>query len=150
MTTPNDLKTYFAQKAAALGLSFVYGASERILNRQSSDLTYPVLWLEVPDISVFRDGGLKKRFRAAFIILENREADDYDGQDNTLDALWLKTETLLSTIQADSEAGVVDFDFDMTRCESQHKPKFSADDDWGWRTELTIVGGACEMPNCCD
>lgn len=150
MTSLTDLKDYFAFKADDLGLSFAFGASERILNRQSGQLEYPVLWLEVPDISVFRDGGLKKRFRGAFVILDCRAADDYDGQDASLDAMWAKTEALLASIQQDSEDGAVEFDFDMSRCESQHKPKFSADDDWGWRTEFSIVGAACESPDCCD
>lgn len=150
MTTPNHLKSYFAQKASALGVDFVYGGSERILDRQSSDLKYPCLWLEVPDIQVFRDGGLKKRFRTAFLFLENREADNYEGQDGSLDAMWVLTETLLRTIQQDAENGPLDADFDMARTESQHKPKFSADDDWGWRTEITLTVGGCELPECCD
>lgn len=150
--TPADLKAYFADAAADLGCSFEYGNSERILNRQLSQLVYPLLWLEVPDIRMIREGGLKRRFSTAFSFLSNADVDDYTGQDAALDACFALTEQLLQRMQADSEISdpEVSFEFDMENALSEYKQKWSADDDWGWRTEFTLTGAACESEDCCD
>jgi len=149
--TAADLRDYFQALATALSCSFVYGNSERILNRQHSQLTYPVLWLEVPDIQMIRDGGLKRRFFAAFTFLSNADWDDEAGQNARLDEMYLLTEQALQTLQASATDNYPPgFDFDMEMSRSEYKPKWSADDDWGWRTEIELLGAACETPDCCD
>jgi len=149
--TASDLRDYFQALATALGCSFVYGASDRILNRQNSQLVYPVLWLEVPEIQMIRSGGLKRRFSSAFIFLSNADWDDEAGQNARLDEMYLLTEQALQTLQASATDNFPpQFDFDMESASSQHKPKWSADDDWGWRTEFELIGAACESPDCCD
>lgn len=150
VTTPGELKAYFADIAADLGCSFVYGNSERILNRQSSDLVYPVLWLEIPEISLRRSGTLHREFQSAFLCLTDRAADDFEGQDTALDEMHTLTEQVLQRMQADSEATPVPFLFDMAGARSEYKGKWSADDDWGWRTEFELTGAACESEDCCD
>lgn len=148
--TPADLKAYFAAVAADLGASFEYGNSERILNRQQGDLVYPLIWLEVPEVSLRREGTLFRRFEAAFVCLENKEPDDYAGQDDALDAMHTLAEKVLQRLLADSEALPVPFIFDMAGARSEYKGKWSADDDWGWRTEFMLDGAACENEDCCD
>lgn len=150
ITTPAELKTYFAGLATALGCSFEYGNSERILNRQNSQLIYPVLWLEVPDIQTLRDGGLKLKFSTAITFLTNADADDYSGQDGALDAMFALTMQALRQIMADSDTYPTPFEFDMAEAISEYKQKWSADDDWGWRTEFTLTGAACEYAGCCE
>jgi hypothetical protein len=148
--TPADLKTYFATLAATVGCSFVYGNSERILNRQLSNLVYPVLWLETPEVTRSRNGVLSRQFSAAFLCLSDKPVDDYTGQDAAMDAMFEKTELILQTMQADSEAHPSPFVFDMANARSEEKLKWSADDDWGWRTEFELIGAACETADCCE
>lgn len=149
--TPQELKTYFQALATELGCSFEYGNSERILNRQKDQLIYPLIWLEVPAVRRDRStGGLTLEMEAAFICLDNREPDDYAGQDAALDAMLTLTEQILQRLQTDSEAQPSPFLFDMAGAVSEHKFKWSADDDWGWRTEFEITGAACESADCCD
>lgn len=148
--TPAELKAYFAALATEFGCSFEYGNSERILNRQSSQLTYPLIWLEIPDVLLQRDGVLTRRMQSAFLCLSNAPADDYAGQDTALDEMHALTEQILQRMQADSEAQPTPFLFDMAGARSEYKGKWSADDDWGWRTEFDLVGGACEAEDCCD
>lgn len=149
--TPADLKDYFAALATALNCSFEYGNSERILNRQLSNLTYPLLWLEVPDVRLIRDGGLKREFLCAFLFLSDAAVDDFAGQHTRLDEMFLLTEQALQTLQASStDEFPAPFDFDMEQAHSQYKAKWSADDDWGWRTEFRLIGAACETADCCD
>lgn len=150
ITTPAELKAYFAALATDLGCSFEYGNSERILNRQLSQMQYPLLWLEVPEIRLIREGGLKRRFTTAFLFLSNADIDDYAGQDTALDDMYALTEQALQRLQADSDAHPTPFEFDMENAASEYKGKWSADDDWGWRTEFVLVGAACETEDCCD
>lgn len=150
VTTPAELKAYFADIAADLNVSFVYGNSERILNRQLSSLTYPVLWLEIPEMRLTRSGTLQREFASAFLCLTDRASDDFDGQDTALDEMHTLTEQVLQRMQADSEASPVPFVFDMAGARSEYKGKWSADDDWGWRTEFELIGAACETADCCD
>lgn len=146
METPNDLRAKFAAIATALDCSFEYGNSERILNRQSSQLTYPLIWLEVPDIRMARSGGLKRVFASAFTVLSNAEIDDYTGQDAALDLTFLITENVIKHLSLGADGG--EFEFAPERCQSQYKGKWSADDDWGWRTEFDLTGVACENLDC--
>lgn len=148
--TPAELKAYFAAIAADLGCTFVYGNSERILNRQSTGMIYPCLWLEIPEMRLVRNGSLQRVFSTAFLCLTDSPADDFDGQDNALDSMHALTEQVLQRLQSDSEASPVPFLFDMAGAASEYKGKWSADDDWGWRTEIEITGGACESEDCCD
>lgn len=150
VTTPNELKAYFATIAADLNCDFVYGDSERIINRQLSNLRYPVLWLEVPSIGLSRNGGLIRTFRSAFLTLTDKALDDWEGQDNALDEMHSLTEQVLQRMQADSEELPVPFLFDMAGAQSEYKAKWSPDDDWGWRTEFELVGAACDNEDCCD
>lgn len=149
ITTPAELKAYFATIATDLGAAFVYGNSERILNRQSSNLTYPVIWLEIPEMSMIRMGGLNRQFSTAFLCLSDAPADDFTGQDTALDAMHLLTEQVLQRMLADSHTFPVPFLFDIAGCRSEYKGRWSADDDWGWRTEFELTGGACENEDCC-
>jgi hypothetical protein len=151
ITSPATLKSYFESIATDLGCSFVFGNSERILNRQQSGLQYPVLWLEIPEIRLFRNGTLQREFRSAFLCLTDRPADDFDGQDTALDEMHTLTEQVLQKMQADSEdIDPTPFLFDMANAFSEYKGKWSADDDWGWRTEFELIGAACESEDCCD
>lgn len=150
IASPTELKTYFASLAADLGCSFEYGNSERILNRQLGELTYPLLWLEVPTMQLTREHGpLCRKFQSVFLCLNNREPDDYAGQDTALDDMHMLTERVLQRMQADSRTHPVPFVFDMAWATTEHKAKWSADDDWGWATEFELVGAACEEENCC-
>lgn len=149
--TPADLKDYFAALATALGCSFEFGNSERIIQRQLSQLTYPLLWLEHPEVRLLRDGGLKREFQCAFLFLSNADVDDFAGQHTRLDEMFALTEQALQMLQASStDEFPAPFDFDMEQAQSQYKGKWSADDDWGWRTEFRLIGAACETADCCD
>lgn len=147
--TPNQYRDYFKSLALSLGLDFVYGGSDRILNRQTADLTYPCLWLEIPDMALIRNGGLKRQFHGAFMLLSDAPADGWKEQDDALDACAVWTEKVLQRMYSDAYNHRL-FEFDMSGAESTFKARFSADDDWGWHTEFSLIGGACEEPDCCD
>ncbi len=150
ITNPATLKLYFAELAAEFGCSFVYGNSDRILNRQLSSLKYPVLWLETPEMRLRRNGTLVRDFHTAFLCLTDAPGGAEDVQDDALDEMHLLTEQVLQRMQADSETHPTPFLFDMEGAISEQKYKWSGDDDWGWRTEFELTGAACETEDCCE
>ncbi|RTL04786.1 hypothetical protein EKK58_09710 [Candidatus Dependentiae bacterium] len=150
MTTPADLKSYFEQLASTLGVSFVYGPSEKILNPELSGLQYPVIWLEVPMVARRRNGTLHTHFKSAFLCLSDKPVGDANGDITAMDEMYELTVQVLQKMQEDSEAVPVPFLFDQDGAESEYIGPWSADADWGWRTEFELTGGACENADCCD
>lgn len=134
--------------ATTLGCSFEMGNSERILNRQSSQLQYPLLWLEYPEVGRQRNGQLMREWHGAFLFLTDKSPDDYAGQNSALDEMLTLTEQALGLMQTDAEATPPTFLFNQDEAESQYKGKWSADDDWGWRTEFTLKTPICECEDC--
>lgn len=130
---------YFKALATSFGFSFEYGGSERILNRQSSQLRYPVLWLEVPDVRLIGSGGLRRNFVGAFCLLNNVEPDDYAAQDAILDDLLDKCVLITQQMRTDVEQNHL-FEFDPDGTTYEARTKWSADDDFGWRVSYTIIG----------
>lgn len=144
MKSPTDVRDYFEAIATDLGLSFQYGSSERILNRQSSNLLYPCLWLEKPDISHFRSGGLKRVFESAYVVLISCAPDDYEAIDTAQNESDILTEKILNRLEADADAPA-QFEFDRKECSSDVIESWSADADTGWRTEFRLtLGVLCE------
>lgn len=146
MTSITDFKKIFEEIAADKGLTFVYGNSERILSRQEGNLIYPLLWLEVPQIQLYRDGGLKARFNTAFLILDMPPTDIWEDQDTAQGSTLSITESVLQVLAAESGST---YEYDFADTTLDRKEKYSADDDWGWRAEIVITGIACEEPDCC-
>ena len=142
MKKPSDLRAYFETIATGLGLSFVYGASERILNRQSSNLQYPVLWLEKPTLRHFRSGGYKTIFESAFIVLIGCQPDDYDQIDAAQDTAWKWTNKVLQRLTAGTDALPAEFEFDPGNTSSDVIEAWSADCDTGWRTEFQLINSS--------
>jgi hypothetical protein len=122
---------------------FVMGGSERILNRENSIINYPVVWLEIPDISWINDGGLKRRYSGAFVVLMSAPQDDWTREDADLDTTLTITNKILARMQYDAQDEGL-FEFDIEGATTNHKGKWSGDNDWGWRTEFELIGDACE------
>lgn len=117
---------------------FVVGGSERILNRELSRITYPVMWLEHPDISPYYKGGANARFIGAFAILYNAPADDWEKEEADLDASLAICFSIINKMVEDAEEGR--FHLDMDDIEINHKGRWSGDNDWGWRVGFAIGG----------
>lgn len=144
MKTPNDIRLLFSGLATAMGMSFQYGSSERILNRQSSDLNYPVLWLEKPTVQRIRSGGYKQRFDCAFVVLIACQPDDYTAIDQAQDESFMLTERILNRLGYGAEELNL-YEFDREGAQSESLEGWSADADTGWRTEVSITAGVhCE------
>ena len=80
ITTLADYKAYFQALATTLGCSFVYANRGRVLAKQLSQITYPVLWLPVPDMRLNLADGKQYIFQGAAVFLTHAAADDYDSE----------------------------------------------------------------------
>ncbi len=148
MNSINDYKAWWAGTAAALNLDFIYGGSDRILNRQNMNITYPCIWVGVPEVRRTRaSGALKKLFDGWFIVLQNAPTDDNEEQDTALNDMDDLTEQVLTRMYNAAMAG--QFEFDPEETISYYKAKQTADDGWGWFTEFKMTGGqTVEYPDC--
>lgn len=128
-----------------VSLDFIVGNSERILNRQQTEINYPAFWLEVPDL---RPGGEHEAtFSGAFLILQNAELDDWSAEDAALQETLVIVFDFLSRM-ADA-AGEGTIEYDQNKTDILHKPRQTADNDWGWRVEfeITATGSLCVTPS---
>lgn len=126
---------------------FVYGGSQRILAREMGDLSYPVLWLEIPDIipgSGLSD--LHLRFTGGLMILQ-ATPQDYEMEDDALNDTSLIAISILQRMIDDADQGL--FDFSPNNAVLQAKPPFSGDNDHGWHIDfdVTISADACLNEN---
>lgn len=145
--TITEYKNYFQSMATTMGMDFVYGGSERILNRQNMDIRYPCLWLGIPEVKRKHDGGIKKKvFDGWFIVLDDAPTDDYAEQDNIVDLMEQKTEAILVQMQDDSMAN--QFEFDIEDATSYYRGRQTADDAWGWFTEFNLMGLHASGTDC--
>jgi hypothetical protein len=150
MRRPSDLSIYFKAIADALEISFVYGASERILNRQSSNLEYPVLWLEKPSMSRETGGGYRAKFQSAFVVLISCPVDDYEAEDAAQDLAWELTEKILNRMAIEADEAPPMFEFDVRDSSSDIVERWSGDNDTGWRTEFMLVSSYCQTDDYWD
>jgi len=148
MRSVNEYKDWWAATAAALDLDFIYGGSDRVLNRQNMDLKYPCIWVGVPEIRRSRQSGeLKKVFDGWFIVLQDAPIDDNTAQDTALNDTDALTEQVLTRLYNAAMAG--QFEYEPEESVSYFKAKQTADDGWGWFTEFKITGGlTVEYTDC--
>ena len=97
MQTPAEYKSFFedivttSQSWSGLELnSFYYGDSPRIIGAQRSEIAYPALWLELPEMSLINaaDNFIEK-LTGCFVILSNFPTDDWEGQDDFLNTAYV-------------------------------------------------------------
>jgi hypothetical protein len=148
MTTYSEYVDYFRALSAAHSQikQFVVGGSERILNRNRTTIQYPILWLEIPEVSMVRggsEGTYSAVFSGAFLVLENAQADDWDREDADLNRTLTICWQLLIRIQADADDN--DWNITLDNVAIEHKGRWGDDNDWGWRVnfELSIPIDDC-------
>lgn len=115
---------------------FVVGGSDRILNRERALISYPVFWLEHPDVKPYYKGGANVIFQGAFLVLYN--ADNVDTEEADLNAALNVCFQILTRMADDADAG--EFTFDMNDVDINMKGNWSGDNDWGWRVTFDIGG----------
>lgn len=125
--------------------SYVFGGSQRILSRELSDITYPCLWLEVPDIIPFSGASdLRLRFSGGIMILQSTP-QDFEEEDAAMNSTFTIAVNILQRLIDDAEAGL--FDFDPRNAVLQAKLAFSGDNDHGWHLDFDLSISADDCLN---
>jgi hypothetical protein len=119
---------------------FVHGPSGRIIAGSRKELTYPLLWLETPSLSLAdKDGTAPLGQRhTALIVLDTASPTDYADQD----AKWASTEAIalevLSRMRKDyRERQFVAFTLDGTVLEAV--ATLTVAGEIGWRFEFSLA-----------
>ena len=117
---------------------FVHGAAGRIIAGSRSDLSYPLLWLETPTLTLSDKDGTSPygQRHSAFVVLQSASTSDYEAQD----AAWAQTEALaldvLSYLRRDRNARRFGFSLDGGSLEAV--ATLSQAGEIGWRFEFSL------------
>jgi hypothetical protein len=130
-------KSYFESLATHLGCTFVYANKGRVLDKQLSQIIYPLLWVPVPEVRLNLEHGRQYIFQGAMVFLKNAPSDDYTAQDTALATMLTLATNGIAKLQIDAEDN---FEFDPESVAMEHVAFWSADNDWGWKVEFEIGG----------
>jgi hypothetical protein len=141
MTSYSEYVDYFRTLAAAHSKlkQFVVGGSERILNRNRTTIEYPILWLEVPEVSMSRGGSETEYsaiFSGAFLVLENAQPDNWEREDADLNNTLNICMQILARMESDADAD--EWSISLDNINIEHKGRWGDDNDWGWRVNFEI------------
>lgn len=145
ITSITTLRDYLATFSGLYGITDVdFGGTDRILNRQNSNLTYPLLFAELPTIQHTGDDGEMMVFSFRLFVLELRhkypqyveEAPGYDAVRNIM-------RQVLNKFTADRN--IEGFYFDRANVSLDFKEAYTADDDFGIFADIqfTVANQLC-------
>lgn len=151
LTTYAQLVDYFQSSlpAKVTGINGVtVGYDEAILNAQNTQIKYPHLWVETPDVSFQgTDDNPSKRFKFAIVVMTNENKKTNPAANTALSVMLELCERVWSRILADSDDGMFDLILDATG--AQPVRQWSADNCYGWRMEpINIDLPRCECEDC--
>jgi len=148
MTTYSDLVEYFEGFENVIpDLQMVrVGDDEAIIEFQNSQIKYPGLWVETPLVRFTDPGGVPaKRFRFALVTLWNEPKKTTQEANQKLSLALELMEVVYAKILNDAE---ISDEFVLVLEDSDVDPvrRWSADNCFGWRTEVLIEIERCECP----
>ena len=115
--------------------SFVVGSSERVLRRQHTDITYPLIWLIWPDMEVLDDES--ERFTADLVVLIGTENDEDEENAALLDAYNICLD-IHKRMKNDANDGLFGYSGGTS---FQPKFRFTGDNDAGYVMEASLTLG---------
>jgi hypothetical protein len=136
-----DFSSYFRQLATEhVALKdFVLGPTQRIIAGSRNTLTYPLLWLELPNMALLdKDGTAPVGQRhAALVVLDSASISDYADQD----AKWASTEAIaldvLSRMRRDYKAREF-VSFELEGIVLEAVATLTVAGEIGWRFEFKL------------
>lgn len=132
-----DFSKNFADNHSEI-CDFVYGKSRKILSKQRSEIEYPVLWLDIPDVDVDLNDEDCTIFRGSFIALTNVSNDDdchEQEQEELTFKIMLQLVTRIINMHKTGQIQLLNKNLTLEPCSS-----WSTDDDTGWRVDFAIKG----------
>lgn len=146
LKTLAEIETYFkriADESTELR-GFVVGDTEQILSEDRSRLSYPMLWLETPDVTWELPNSGKRTYSLYFSILHNTRVDDWQHQQYVLHTCLEIVEDMLARIRDDHRLNLFKI---VGQPQSDPIVGMGNDFDHGWRTHIMLE---VPMKNCAD
>ncbi len=116
--------------------------SERLVNDTRSRITYPLLFLEWPEIPISDFGSSSPMidFRTGIVILDQCPKDDWEKQDIIMNQTYLATIQVLAKIQ-ESTKGLNKrfFSIDLSKVSIMPLDSLLIDSAYGWRMEFGVT-----------
>jgi hypothetical protein len=144
----NSYSTYksFFQTLAANNIAlqdFVLGDSQRIIGDSRSEISYPVLWLESPDMKVMdnKASNFLGEFTGAFSILDNIPPDDYTAQDAAMESTYQIALQAISYMLKNRRGRIdsPEFTLDLNSITLNPIASLLVDNCYGWRVEFRFT-----------
>ena len=121
------------------------GSDEDLLSLQNTQIRYPHLWVETPEVTFGGVGNIPvKQFAFGYTVMQNDARKTNVAANAALSATLAITEKIVAQLLHDSDEG----DFTLVLKEEQFDPvrQWSGDNCYGWRGYVVI-----ELPRCeCD
>lgn len=139
-TTYSQLASYFAGLTATVPdiKSVTVGSDEADLNLQNSQIIYPLLRVETPEVGyVGEDENMEVRFAFRMFVLTNEPLKTNPAENSALSSTELIMRKLIKRLWTDADAGL----FDIIRGDKKADAvrAWSGDNVFGWWVEVTIA-----------
>lgn len=119
--------------------SFTFGDSEKILSEENSNLNFPCLWLETPDVKLKEShGDISFNLNGSFVVLEKCPPDEWLRQRWKLDQTMRMTYEILRRMCSDVDENN-HFQFDRNEVEIYPIINYNGSPMVGWRAEFNIA-----------
>jgi hypothetical protein len=116
----------------------IFGDEQEIMNRQNSQIRYPVMWVETPDVAIMPDPpGLRFKFSISFLQNVSKDSNKLDRQARS-DMLIL-AQRAYALLEHGQEDGL--YEFTSIIEDGQPILRWSGDRDTGWRIPVQLTVG---------
>jgi len=139
MRTPGELISYFEQLATdhVWINDFVHGDFDEILAEERSNIQYPALWMETPEIPMDGDSdSYTQQYEGSFVIYHAAPPDHQERRKSNLERCFLIARDVILRLMNDQENDLYDFSIDSIRMEPVIS--YNNDNAQGWRVNYIL------------
>jgi hypothetical protein len=142
-TSPTPIEDFVAfmqllANHADLGGRMIVGDIRRFLEETRSDLTYPLLWVEYPNmyLSKIDAGGMWYEASTGFTVLKNEEVGDHEKAD----LIWRETASIATdlVLRLNQISKAEGFEFEFSSLPMEPINPLTVANDFGWRVGFRI------------
>lgn len=136
LQTLADFVQYFRDLVAEFPEAgeLVYGSSERVVRRQAEALTYPMLWLAMPDVAILPNGN--ERFASTLFFLTDA-VNEEGTEDAAIEAMYELARKFHLRLKEDAAWGK--FGYGDTDTVFQVKARATGDNCWGYVMDFDLI-----------
>jgi hypothetical protein len=116
---------------------FVYGSAERVVRRSAATLSYPIVWLAMPEVAITPEGN--EQFSGALFFLSNA-INEEGTEDDAMRLMYEVGRDFHQRMRQDANTG--EFGYGATDVVLMPKPRITGDNDWGYAMDFDLILGS--------